>query len=84
MEVEVKLDDTLAGTNTGGGYRETQCQIYIDSTSNKRYQRHILLHEGTGAYFDNFLTQTQIEDFVDFMDNLFDQWEGERERVTGN
>ena len=84
MEVEVKLDDSLSNTNTGGGYRESQGQIYIDPNMSRRYQRHVLLHEGTGLWGDNFLSQTQIEDFVDFMDNIFDLWEGELERVRGD
>ena len=84
MEVEVKLDDSLAGTNTGGGYRESQGQIYIDATLSRRYQRHVLLHEGTGLYFDSFLNTSQIDDFSDFMNDLLDQWEGECERTTGN
>jgi hypothetical protein len=73
MEIRINREN-LSHYDTGGGYRETSADIYIDETSNPRQQRRTVIYETLGALLDPFETNGEfIESLTDALIDALDQ-----------
>jgi len=71
----LNLDDTLRYHDTGGGYRITHGEIYIDSSLPQRMKRKIALYETLGSLLEYCFTHEQIDDISDVLLEVLDQLE---------
>ena len=67
------MDDSLRYHDTGGGYRITKAEIYIDSSLPQRMKRKIALYESLGSLLE--YTHEQIDDISDVLLEVLDQLE---------
>lgn len=73
--ISVNLDSSLRNHDSGGGYRITKADIYIDSSLSQRMKRKVVLYEALGSLLEYSVTHDQLEDISDVLVTVFDQLE---------
>ncbi len=73
--ISLKFDDILRYHDTGGGYRITKAEIFIDSSLPQRMKRKIALYESLGSLMESSISHEQIDDISDVLVEVLDQLE---------
>ena len=75
MDIEIKKDKNMAAFDTGGGMRQVNAVITIDSKLSKRMKRKVVLYETLGCCLDYVLTHGRLEELSETLLDVFDQIE---------
>jgi hypothetical protein len=75
FRITVRMDPTLRNHDSGGGYRISKAEIFIDSSLSQRMKRKIALYETLGSLLEYSIPHDQLEDISDVLLSVFDQLE---------
>jgi len=73
MEIAIKKEN-LSEYNIGGGYRELEAVITVDSTLPPRMQRHVAIYETLGLLLDPLEVEPdKIDEIANKLNEVLDQ-----------